>query len=94
MNNNIYDTVYGHVATWKITIDADGFYCVRTADWGAGEEACAHRYGTPAKARQAIRIAERVFLDKSRAAVPVANRHIWFDHGILLLDDNDGGYYD
>ena len=89
-----YDTVLGHVATWRIERDRDGFYCVRTADWGAGDEACAHRYGSLAKAHQAIRIAERAFLEHAKHFVPVANRHIWFDHGVLIVDDIDGGYYD
>lgn len=74
--------VYGHCATWRITFDRDGFYCV------GGK-----RYRDLCAAHRAIRVAEARYLDDNPDA-PVANTHIWFDHGILICDDCDGGYYD
>ena len=78
----LVETVLGYVATWRIYEDEDGFYNV-----------CNKRYGNIDKAKQAIRIAERRYVEKNPTA-PVANTHIWFEHGILICDDFDGGYYE
>lgn len=75
-------TVKGHCATWHIYEDGFGFY-----------EVCGKRYGTIIDAHRAIRIAERRYLEDNPNS-PVVNTNIWADHGILWIDDIDGGYYD
>lgn len=82
MKKQLVKRVKGHCATWEIFIDADDLYCV-----------CGKRYGTFERAVRAIRIAEHNYLEDNPNA-PVANTDVWADHGVLWVDDNDGGYYD
>ena len=82
MKNRLVKVVKGHCATWKIYEDSDGFYSV-----------CNRRYGTLEAAQRAIRIAEQEYL-RNNPNAPVVNTDIWFEHGILVVDSIDGGYYD
>lgn len=79
-------TVKGHCATWTITKIGYRYYVAER-----GTEANKY-FPTLQKAKWAIRTAEERYL-QAHPNAPVANQDIWCDHGILWVDDWDGGYY-
>lgn len=78
------EIVRGHVCTWKITPTEDGQYEVTPGK---------KKYKDVKTAKWAIRTAEERYVN-DHPDYPVANRDIWFDHGTLILDDNDGNYFE
>ena len=79
--------VKGHCGTWKIGWNGEK-YTVSTLS-GKGKVGF---YETMLNAHRAIRVAEQRCVEQ-HPETPVANRDVWFDHNILIVDDNDGGYY-
>ena len=77
-------TIHGYVATWKITPTEDGKYNVMPGN---------KNYDSVKAAKAAIRAGEKRYVDAHPDA-EVKNRDIWFDHGIMITDDDSEGYFD
>lgn len=77
-------TIHGYVATWKITPIEDGKYNVMPGN---------KNYDSVKAAKAAIRAGEKRYVDAHPDA-EVKNRDIWFDHGIMITDDDSEGYFD
>lgn len=78
--------VKGHCATWTIE-KTDKGYLVQP-----NKKDKTVYYPTLEKAKWAIRTAENRYVEANPNA-PVFNRDIWFDHGVLIIEDIDGNYY-
>lgn len=77
-------TIHGYAATWKITPTEDGKYNVMPGN---------KNYDSVKAAKAAIRAGEKRYADAHPDA-EVKNRDIWFDHGIMITDDDSEGYFD
>lgn len=77
-------TIHGYVATWKITPTEDGKYNVMPGN---------KNYDSVKAAKAAIRAGEKRYVDAHPDA-EVKNQDIWFDHGIMVTDDDSEGYFD
>lgn len=76
--------IHGYASTWKITPTVDGKYNVMPGN---------KNYSSVSDAKKAIRIAEKRW-SEANPNESARNRDIWFDHGIMITDDDIEGYFD